>query len=124
MKAEEKEKRERREAFVKYRGEMRTARYAVTEEGAGYEVIVQAVERLGAYLWNSEKKKGFGNLGKYKEELKNLVQDSAVITDFCRVYGRVQDGRNSGVHQGALEQRQRFERFAGAPGKPFGGYVG
>ena len=92
MKADEAEKRE---AFVKYRDEIRKARYAVTEEGAGYEVIVQAVERLGAYLWNP-KKKGFGDLGKYKEVLRDLF-----LKDFDRVYERVRIGRNAGVHQGA-----------------------
>ena len=96
MSAEEKEKRERREAFVEYRDGIRTARYAVTEEGEGYEVIVQAVERLGAYLWNPKKKKGFGDLGKYKEVLRDLIP-----TDFDRVYERVRNGRNAGVHQGA-----------------------
>ena len=98
MKAEEKEKC--REAFVEYRNEIRKARHAVTEEGAGYEIIVQAVERLGAYLWNP-KNGGFGNLGKYKKKLKNLVKDSAVTADFCRIYERVRIGRNAGVHQGA-----------------------
>ena len=93
MKAKGKEKRE---AFVKYRDEIRKARHAVTEEGAGYEVIVQAVERLGAYLWNPKKKKGFGDLGKYKEALKDLFP-----TDFDQVYERVRVGRNAGVHQGA-----------------------
>ena len=93
MKADEAEKRE---AFVKYRDEIRKARHAVTEEGAGYEVIVQAVERLGAYLWNPKKKKGFGDLGKYKEALRDLFP-----TDFDRVYERVRIGRNAGVHQGA-----------------------
>ena len=93
---------EKREAFVKYRNEIRRARHAVTEEGAGYEVIVQAVERLGAYLWNPCSEKGeFGNLWKYKEKLKNLVKDPAVTTDFDRVYERVRNGRNAGVHQGA-----------------------
>ena len=92
MKTDEAEKRE---AFVKYRDEIRKARHAVTEEGAGYEVIVQAVERLGAYLWNP-KKKGFGDLGKYKEALKDLF-----FTDFDQVYERVRIGRNAGVHQGA-----------------------
>ena len=95
MNAGEKEKC--REAFVEYRNEIRKARHAVTEEGAGYEVIVQAVERLGAYLWNPKpKNKGFGDLGKYKEILKDLVP-----TDFDRVYERVRIGRNAGVHQGA-----------------------
>ena len=95
MKAEEKEKC--REAFVEYRNEIRKARHAVTEEGAGYEIIVQAVERLGAYLWNpKQKNRGFGNLGKYKEVLRDLVP-----TDFDRVYERVRIGRNAGVHQGA-----------------------
>ena len=93
MSAEEKEKRE---AFVKYRDEIRKARYAVTEEGKGYEVIVQAVERLGAYLWNPKKKRKFGNLGEYKEVLRDLIP-----TDFDRVYERVRNGRNAGVHQGA-----------------------
>ena len=94
MNAEEKEERE---AFVEYRDEIRKARHAVTEEGAGYEVIVQAVERLGAYLWNPKPKNGgFGNLGKYKEVLRDLV-----LTDFDRVYERVRIGRNAGVHQGA-----------------------
>ena len=99
MKAKEKEKRE---AFVKYRDEIRKARYAVTEEGAGYEVIVQAVERLGAYLWNPNSKKGdFGNLGKYKEVLMDLVGDFVVTKNFDQVYERVRIGRNAGVHQGA-----------------------
>ena len=88
--------KEKREAFVKYRDEIRKARYAVTEEGAGYEVIVQAVERLGAYLWNPKRKKGFGDLGKYKEVLRDLIP-----TDFDRVYERIRNGRNAGVHQGA-----------------------
>ena len=102
MSAEEKEKRERREAFVEYRDGIRTARYAVTEKGAGYEVIVQAVERLGAYLWNPRPDaKGFGNLGKYEEVLRNLVGDFVVIEHFDRVYERVRIGRNAGVHQGA-----------------------
>ena len=96
MNAEEKEKNDKREAFVKYRDEIRKARQAVTENGAGYEVIVQSVERLGAYLWNPKKKKGFGDLGKYKEVLRDLFP-----TDFDRVYERVRNGRNSGVHQGA-----------------------
>ena len=47
MNAEEKEERE---AFVEYRDEIRKARHAVTEEGAGYEVIVQAVERRARSL--------------------------------------------------------------------------
>ena len=89
-------KKEKREAFVKYRDEIRRARHAVTDEGAGYEVIVQAVERLGAYLWNPKKKTRFGDLGKYKEVLRDLVP-----TDFDRVYERVRNGRNAGVHQGA-----------------------
>ena len=94
--------KEEREAYVKYRNEIRRARHAVTEEGAGYEVIVQAVERLGAYLWNPCSEKGeFGTLWKYKEKLKNLVKDPAVTTDFDRVYERVRNGRNAGVHQGA-----------------------
>ena len=93
MSAEEEEKRE---AFVGYRDEIRAARYAVTEKGAGYEVIVQAVERLGAYLWNPKKKRGFGNLGEYKGVLRDLI-----LTDFDRVYKRVRNGRNAGVHQGA-----------------------
>ena len=59
MKTDEAEKRE---AFVKYRDEIRKARHAVTEEGAGYEVIVQAVERLGAYLWNPCSKKGISEI--------------------------------------------------------------
>ena len=104
MNAGEKEKC--REAFVEYRNEIRKARQAVTEEGAGYEVIVQAVERLGAYLWNPCSERGkfrgkFGDMGKYKEKLKNLVKDPVVMTYFCRVYERVQIGRNAGVHQGA-----------------------
>ena len=102
MSAEEKEKNDEREAFVKYRDQIRKARQAVTEKGAGYEVIVQAVERLGAYLWNPSSEKGeFGTLGRYKEKLKNIVKDPAVTTDFDRVYERVRNGRNSGVHQGA-----------------------
>ena len=99
MNAEEKEKC--REAFVEYRNEIRKARQAVTEEGAGYEVIVQAVERLGAYLWNPKKKRGFGNLGKYKEILRDEVLRDLVPTNFDRVYERVRIGRNAGVHQGA-----------------------
>ena len=100
MNAGEKEKC--REAFVEYRNEIRKARHAVTEEGAGYEVIVQAVERLGAYLWNPCSEKGkFGDLGRYKKKLKNLVKDTVVMTDFCRIYERVRNGRNAGVHQGA-----------------------
>ena len=98
MSAEEKEKRE---AFVEYRDEIRTARYAVTEKGAGYEVIVQAVERLGAYLWNPGLKGKFGDLGKYEKVLKDLVKDFVVIEHFNRVYERVRIGRNAGVHQGA-----------------------
>ena len=99
MNAEEKEKRE---AFVEYRDEIRTARYAVTEKGAGYEVIVQAVERLGAYRWNPGSDAGlFGDLGKYKEVLMDLVRDFVVIEHFNRVYERVRIGRNAGVHQGA-----------------------
>ena len=94
MKADEAEKRE---AFVKYRDEIRKARHAVTEERAGYEVIVQAVERLGAYLWNPKNRKnGFGDLGKYKQALKVLFP-----MDFDHVYERVRIGRNAGVHQGA-----------------------
>ena len=92
-----KESRMNRKAYVEYRNEIRKARHAVTEEGAGYEVIVQAVERLGAYLWNPKpKNEGFGNLGKYKKVLRELVP-----TDFDRVYERVRIGRNAGVHQGA-----------------------
>ena len=87
---------EKREAFIRYRDEIRKARQAVTEKGEGYEIIVQAVERLGAYLWNPGKKKGFGDLGKYKKVLRCLV-----TTDFDRVYERVRVGRNAGVHQGA-----------------------
>ena len=99
MKAVDKEKRE---AFVKYRDAIRKARYAVTEEGAGYEVIVQAVERLGAFLWNPKSGKGdFGGLGKYKKCLSNLVKCYVATEDFDRVYERVQNGRNAGVHQGA-----------------------
>ena len=94
------EEKEKREAFVKYRDEIRKARHTVTEEGAGYEVIVQAVERLGAYLWNPKKKKGFGDLGKYKEALKEALKD-LFPTDFDQVYERVRVGRNAGVHQGA-----------------------
>ena len=100
MNAEEKENC--REAFVEYRNEIRKARHAVTEEGAGYEVIVQAVERLGAYLWNPKSTKGdFGTLGKYKEVLRELVTDFVATEDFVRVYKRVKDGRDAGVHQGA-----------------------
>ena len=96
------EKEEKREAFVEYRDGIRTARYAVTEKGAGYEVIVQAVERLGAYLWNPKHRGGgFGDLGRYKKCLKNLVKDSVATEDFDRVYERVRNGRNAGVHQGA-----------------------
>ena len=99
MKADEAEKRE---AFVKYRDEIRKARHVVTEEGAGYEVIVQAVERLGAYLWNPGSGKGeFGTLGRYKKILMDLVGDFVVTKDFDRVYERVRVGRNAGVHQGA-----------------------
>ena len=99
MSAEEKEKRE---AFVKYRDEIRTARYAVTEKGAGYEIIVQAVERLGAYRWNPGSDAGqFGDLGRYREVLMDLVRDFVVTEHFNRVYERVRIGRNAGVHQGA-----------------------
>ena len=102
MNAEDKEKRERREAFVEYRDGIRTARYAVTEKGAGYEIIVQAVERLGAYLWNPGSDAGqFGTLGRYEEDLRNLVKDFVVTEHFNRVYKRVRIGRNAGVHQGA-----------------------
>ena len=102
MSAEEEEKRERREAFVEYRDGIRTARYAVTEKGAGYEVIVQAVERLGAYLWNPGADAGkFGTLWRYKKDLRDLVRDFVVIEHFDRVYERVRNGRNAGVHQGA-----------------------
>ena len=77
------------------------ATIGVTEEGAGYEVIVQAVERLGAYLWNPGIVGQFGNLGRYEKILKDLVKDSVTAEDFDRVYERVRNGRNEGVHQGA-----------------------
>ena len=99
MNAGEKEKC--REAFVEYRNEIRKARHAVIEEGAGYEVIVQTVERLGAYLWNPKKRKGSGSLGEYKEILRDEVLRDLVPTNFDRVYERVRIGRNAGVHQGA-----------------------
>ena len=54
--------KEKREAFVKYRDEIRKARYAVTEEGAGYESSCRLSNGWGHFS-------GIRNLEKETSEL-------------------------------------------------------
>ena len=94
-------------ALEAVRAEFRAAREQVLKDAEAFDEVIFAVERLGVVLTGR-----IGDLGKYKDRIWELAQNSALATTlpqehrswhtpFKNLYSQVRQARNDAVHQGA-----------------------
>ena len=88
--------------------QLRGARENALGDAEAFDQIIHSVERLGSFLYGS-----IGDLGKYKQDLKELASHSPLAEDistrwpgshlpFSSLYELVRDARNDALHQGAF----------------------
>lgn len=95
-------------AALRFRDELRAARYAAGRDSEGFQEIVFAIERVGRACCPTAK-----DLGRCKPALKRLIGDArdkaekaanlpTALSTFDALFELVREGRNDALHQGAV----------------------
>lgn len=92
---------------IYFRDEFREARIFALEDAEGFQKILYALERLGAFLL-----KRTATLGEYEGKIGKLAKSSSLVSksegnkiwhsDFSVLYKLVRVARNDALHQGAI----------------------
>ena len=96
------------EVALYFRDEFRAARAAALKDAGGYQRVLFAVERLGAYLTGEQR-----SLGRYKKCIVKLVKRHHPLgeipdalkdyhIEFDDLFEMIRTGRNDALHQGAF----------------------